>query len=488
MRFSDLWKSALLIFACALVVRAAEPQDPVAPKKPAVPALRVIPSLRLAPATPNVSAKPAPDSEKPEAKDPRAQATHQQTAIIKVVDDQGSTLPLHTFCLDQTGRILAGVGQKEGELRVFDPEGKFLAAWKIPVQPEAVNVGSDGLVYVAGGGQLLKLDGEGKLLLQKESPHAAAIKANSSKLREDVIAQAKQQTEAFAQAIKSYEQQIERVKKQIEKLSAKSDEKPQDPEQPIDAEKKDDAEQKAESEKRDALKQQQLASQKRTLEALEKQVEAFQQYVKQLPAEMTEEQIQKQVEATLQSKLRMASIAVAGQDVFVTCAALVGYGYEVWRTDAQFEAGEKIIGDLRGCCGQMDVQASTDGVFVAENARYRVRRLDRDGKQLNEWGKSEREGIEGFSSCCNPMNVTFGPGGDVYTSESNTGRIKRFSPAGEFLGCVGQVELVPGCKKVSIAVNQDGSRVYMLDITRTHIVLMTKKPAAPPEATAKAAD
>ena len=33
-------------------------------------------------------------------------------------------------------------------------------------------------------------------------------------------------------------------------------------------------------------------------------------------------------------------------------------------------------------------------MFVAENARYRVRRFDRDGKQLNEWGKSEREGFE----------------------------------------------------------------------------------------------
>ena len=133
---------------------------------------------------------------------------------------------MHAFCLDQTGRILAGVGQKEGELRVFDPEGKFLAAWKLPVQPEAVNVGSDGLVYVAGGGQLLKLDCEGKLLLQKESPHAVAIKANSSKLREDVIAQAKERTEAFAQAIKSYEQQIERVKTQIEKLSARATSSP----------------------------------------------------------------------------------------------------------------------------------------------------------------------------------------------------------------------------------------------------------------------
>lgn len=70
------------------------------------------------------------------------------------------------------------------------------------------------------------------------------------------------------------------------------------------------------------------------------------------------------------------------------------------------------------------------------------------------------------------MNVTFGADGTVYTAESNTGRIKRFDRDGKYLATIGQVDLVPGCKNVSIAVNQDGSRVYMLDITRKHIVMM----------------
>ena len=73
------------------------------------------------------------------------------------------------------------------------------------------------------------------------------------------------------------------------------------------------------------------------------------------------------------------------------------------------------------------------------------------------------------------MNVTFGRGGDVYTAESNTGRIKRFSKDGKFLAYVGDVKLVPGCKNVSIAVSPDGDTVYMLDITRGHIVVMTSK-------------
>ena len=39
---------------------------------------------------------------------------------------------------------------------------------------------------------------------------------------------------------------------------------------------------------------------------------------------------------------------------------------------------------------------------------------------------------------------------------------------------VGQVELVPGCKKVAISVSPKGDQVYMLDITRGHIVVMTR--------------
>ena len=74
------------------------------------------------------------------------------------------------------------------------------------------------------------------------------------------------------------------------------------------------------------------------------------------------------------------------------------------------------------------------------------------------------------------MNVAFGPDGTVYTAESNSGRIKRYSSDGELMDHIGSVELVPGCKKVSIAVSSDHQRVYMLDITRNHIIVMEAKP------------
>ena len=60
----------------------------------------------------------------------------------------------------------------------------------------------------------------------------------------------------------------------------------------------------------------------------------------------------------------------------------------------------------------------------------------------------------------------------MYAAESRSGRIKRFSADGELLQLVGAVDLVPGCKNVSIAVAEDGNQVFMLDITRNHIVVM----------------
>ncbi len=161
-----------------------------------------------------------PESAAPPA-DPKLEPTHAQTAIIKVVNGQGEPVPLNTFCLTKDGQLLAGVGQGPGEVRVYDADGKQQACWAVPVKPEAVNVAPDGTVYVAGLGQLLKLDAQGKVLLQKEAPHAAAIKANAAKVREEVVAQNKQRAEAMAQQEGVYQQQIDRLQKELEKLAAK---------------------------------------------------------------------------------------------------------------------------------------------------------------------------------------------------------------------------------------------------------------------------
>ena len=80
----------------------------------------------------------------------------------------------------------------------------------------------------------------------------------------------------------------------------------------------------------------------------------------------------------------------------------------------------------------------------------------------------------GFGSCCNPMNLRIGPGGEVYTAEATLGRIKRFSRDGEFLGLVGSANITPGCQHVAIAVSKTGDRVYMLDAPRHQIIIFAQ--------------
>jgi hypothetical protein len=169
----------------------------------------------------------------------------------------------------------------------------------------------------------------------------------------------------------------------------------------------------------------------------------------------------------------ISGIAVNEKDVFICCLPPKGYGFQVWRSDQNLEKFTMIIPSLRGCCGNLDIQAHGDKLYAAENGRKKVVVFDRDGEKLTMWGASGRGGLgENFGGCCNPMNIRFDHEGNVLTSESTVGVVKRFTPEGKFLGRVGRVEVIPGCKHVAIGVADNGQKVYMLDITRSHIVLM----------------
>ena len=197
-------------------------------------------------------------------------------------------------------------------------------------------------------------------------------------------------------------------------------------------------------------------------------------------ARTTPELLAMQKRSAILSKSGVNAIAVSEKDVFVACSETKGYGFAVWRLDRDLGEPKKIVEGLRGCCGQMDIQAHGGDLYVAENARKRVVRYDRNGKELAAWGESERQGVVGFGSCCNPMNIRFGPGGELLTSESNLGRIKRFQPDGQFLGIAAEVAIVPGCKHVAIGISSDGKRMYLLDITRSHIVALKSARRRPP--------
>lgn len=419
------------------VQNIARPFSPEPAK--AVPAARVIAPVQVAVAdeayNPNAEVESVDE-----------EATHEQTALITVPEATN----VNAFCLSPDGNILAACGQGPGEIRVLNGEGSLLHTWKIDFKPEAINTAKDGSILVAGQGKLLRLSAEGKVLHQADSPHATAIAENQDKLRAEAENQLKSSMGGLSATIEMYE-------RMINELTEKA-------------------------------KDEELNTQEnQILEMLPAQLEIFKKRrAEQGPegeAKISDKQIEDQMKSMTAQKSRVASISTDGKHTYVATPALVGYTYDVWKMDDKFENAEIVVAELRGCCGQMDVQACEAGIFVAENARHRVAAFKSDGTSLTSWGKADRTGADGFTSCCNPMNVCFSSCGDVFTAESTSGRIKRFAADGTFKSYVGDVKLVPGCKNVSIAVSADLDKIYMLDMTRGHIVLMERKaePAAESE-------
>ena len=390
------------------------------------------------------------------------QSTHEQSGLIQFA--QGTApLKMNAFCLNNKGQIIAVCGNGPGEVRVVNDEGTVLHAWKVSVKPESVGVADDDSILVGGEGKLFRFAADGKLLTEIDSPHAARLRDSREALREEAIANLKRTMTssdplgAAKSRVSSYETMLTQLKERKQKSQLN------------------------ESEERLILMLPDL------LERYQKQVDDLNAAAGNLTAEdiaaadakrksgPSETQIKSQVESMIRTKMRVSSISSSGEHVFVTTRGIAGYGFDVWKMNLQFADADVIVTGLSGCCGQMDVQCCKDGLFVAENSRDRVVHYDIEGKEINKWGKSDRTGINGFTSCCNPMNVCFDNDGFIYTAESGSGRIKRFDASGKLLAYVGDVDLVPGCKNVSIAVSPVNDKIYMLDLTRNHIKVMEPK-------------
>lgn len=408
-------------------------------------------------------------------------ATHRQASTIKVNMPGHPDVKLTSFCLTADDEILAGCAGEKGEIRVLSTDGKLVKSFLLPIKPEAISSRADGCIFVAGEGKLLKLSSDGKVELNIEAPQAAALKDHPEKLKEEVISQAKESAKQFKEQSATYDKMIDQADKQIKSAndqiaSLEKAEEGQTEDKDAAADKK-----AALSKKRSAASKVSLEQRVKMYERQKKQYEDAKAQFAQIlgtntTGELSDAEIDQQVKSSIEYKLKASSISALGNEVFFATHAFAGYGFEVWKMDDKFENPTKVVNDLSGCCGQMDVKASKDGLFVAENSQHRVRRFDLEGKPILAWGESARTGIEGFGSCCNPMNVAFGPTDSVYTAEDDTGRIKKYSVDGKLLGLVGSVELKPGCKNCAIAVSSDGSKVYMVDITRNFIVELSARP------------
>jgi hypothetical protein len=370
-----------------------------------------------------------------------AEATHEQTKTVKVQGTSGTSL--QTLATTPDGKVVALVslprygaapsGSPVAEVHVFDGEGKALKKWSLEFIAQSIGTGPDGAIYVAGDGQVARYSADGKLLANAEVPHLAEVLKDQAKLREQAEAQIKAQQASMEEAKKSFLDQAKALRDKGDKLT------PQE---------------------------------KQQLEALEVNLKLYDQ----LGAR--QQQSIEAAAASLTARLRIInSVSATEKDVFVACGELKGYGYAVWRMDLEFKNPKQVLSKLGGCCGQMDVQAHGDRLFVAENTRHRVGQFDLEGKSLVTFGKRERvsEG-DCFAGCCNPMNCRIAANGDVYTAESE-GIIKKFNAQGEFVALVGSAKLTGGCKNVAVAASPSGDKVYFCDQPGSQIIVLTQKTA-----------
>lgn len=172
-----------------------------------------------------------------------------------------------------------------------------------------------------------------------------------------------------------------------------------------------------------------------------------------------------------QSAKTATAVSGSGSDVFVTVRANTGYA--VFRLDSKLENPKQILSGLRGCCGQMDVMAHGDTVYVAANCNFEVGMYDREGKKKGAITKPK--GATYFDGCCEPKNVCMGSDGALYVAESGRCAVHRFATDGKHLGEVGVVKDIGGCVRVTVAASQDGSRVYMLDTVKNIVRVLEKK-------------
>jgi hypothetical protein len=376
-----------------------------------------------------------------------AAATHKEIKSVKVVAESGATL--QTLAATPDGKLVAlraparyapigqaGTSANSSAILVFDRDGNELKQWSLPFAGQSIGVAPGGEIYVAGDGQIARYSADGKLLAQADTPHLAELKDEAAlrEAAEEQVTNAKQSVESMKSS-----------KKTIENMVNKLEDTPAD--------------------KLTALKKSQLDAFRQHLKTFDQQMEAR--------ANMKIETVIK----GLTSRLRLINaIAPTDTDVFIACGELKGYGYSIWRMDADdFANPQKIVGGLAGCCGQMDIQAGKNGIYVAENSKKRVSLYDRNGKAVSAFGVSGREsnGLS-FGGCCNPMNCRIAENSDIYTAESE-GIIKRFSASGKFLSLIGYVKLSGGCKNVAVAASPKGDRIYVCDLPGQRIIVLGLK-------------
>lgn len=417
-----------------------------------------------------------------------AEPTHKQVRAFQPLH-AGKPIHLNTFCLDREGNIVAAVGgfspyevqtdeASEGEqtesssapagfIQIYSPDWELNKELPLDFQPTAVNFDTEGNLYVGGESVLCKFSPAGDLIKRSLSPNLAGRTQEDleAEAKKSLESQGKQMVEVYAQQLKMIDSALEAKNKsdtkpageETEKSATESaDEKKSDSDD--DGEEEDeetadeDDEEDSEEDELNPFLQMDTAQLKEMQKSMQEALDTMKEQFNPSP---------ERVRAMIKQMGKINSLAVAKDELFITTSASQGFGYEIWRTNREFEEPKRVKSKLNGCCGQLDIQSDGENLLIAENTKFRVGVYTRDGKSLRQFGSQDRAGDMGFGSCCNPMNIRVCGNGDVLTAESSIGTIKRFDANGKLLGNIGKAKISGGCKHVALAHDENRDRYYM---------------------------
>ncbi len=401
------------------------------------------------------SAEPPAGDAKPEASEqaepktpPKKQASKREP--VKVVDIapetathiEGETLKvefkrLTALRIRDDDSLLASDADAK-VIKIISPVGEQVGTIELPFAPEALDIAADGTLYCGGQGQLAKLSADGRILKTESVPDDVAPGATEQPPAEPPKPASKKNEHA------------ENAKPAPEAKQPQEDAKPAPEAEVADGETKPASAAKKATESR-----------------------------KSPPPRRRRKPRPK----------RISGIAVTDSDVFVAFGAgwSLGSKSKLYRFDLELQNPKALAEGLRGCCQRCDIKSRDGVVYLAENSAHRVVQYDREGTVLKKWGERGRDDLNTFGACCNPMNICFDGQGVLYTTESGLGRVKRYTPDGEFIELVGYVGterfwhgsgLAASCSNMAIAVTSDGGRVYVMDYKNNRIRVLDKKAAA----------
>lgn len=387
--------------------------------------------------------------------------THKQYKLFRPTHSS-LQVALQTFCLDSQGNIVAAVSTSgalvnnenvAGMVIYYSPEFEIAKEVALDFAPTALNFDSDGTLYVAGNGSMAKIGADGKVIQKGVTPNLQ----DADNLRDKAKAKLEAEREQMSA---SYKNQIDMIDKAIaaKKKAENKDEGEKPAEEKASEEPKEDGAEEEASEEENAAYVEQLIQ--ISMEELENMRKSYNEYLKQF--NVGEPVQDAEVEAAIAGMGQVRSIAIGDEDVFVTCPANLGYGYDIWRVSKDLTDAKVVVKGVSGCCGQMDIQAKGKQLYVAENTKFRVGVYNQKGKLTAKFGSQDRTGKTGFGSCCNPMNIRCCENGDVLTAESSIGTIKRYDAAGNLVATIGKAKIGGGCKHVALGHDPNLDRYYMM--------------------------